>query len=95
MSDFERFLIARNDALEQTACALLWRMTHPGADASETEEDPALYDMALTGPLLDAAGKLLRRAGYAVCHPYHDEEDNPCFLTGGCGFFPCPMRKSE
>lgn len=95
MSDFERFLIARNDALEQVACALLWHMSHPGTDASETDGDPALHDMALIGPLLDVAEEILEDAGHAVCHPYYGEDETPCYLTDTCHFALCPMRKSK
>lgn len=90
--DFEDFLIAQNDELEQTAYALLWRMTHPGADISEMNAVWTDFDMAQIGPLLADAGDILLQSGFPVCHPYFGESETPCFLAGDCKFSPCPMR---
>ncbi len=92
MSDFERFLIARNDELEQTAYALLWHMTHPGADIADMVAAWGDFDMAQIGPLLEGADNILSQSGFPVCHPYYGEGETPCFLTGDCKFSPCPMR---
>lgn len=95
MSDFESFLAGRNDVLEETAHVLLWHMTHPNAEPSEAGGDYKLYDMAQIGPLLDAAEEILEGAGHAVCYPYYGEQEKPCYLTGECGFSPCPMCESK
>lgn len=90
--DFEDFLIAQNDKLEQTAYALLWRMTHPRTDISEMNEIWTDFDMAQIGPLLADAEGILLQSGFPVCHPYFGESETPCFLVGDCKFSPCPMR---
>lgn len=95
MSDFEGFLIERNDKLEQTAHELLWHMTHPNAEPSEANGDYKLYDMAQIGPLLDAAEEVLENAGINTCRPYYVENEVPCYLSGTCSFTPCPMCKSQ
>lgn len=92
MSEFEDFLIARNDELEQTAYALLWHMTHPGAEISEMGATWTDFDMAQIGPLLANAEDVLSQSGFPACHPYCGEDETPCFLTGDCKFSPCPMR---
>ena len=95
MSDFDGFLIDRNDKLEQIAHDLLWHMTHPDKEAPETNEDYKLYDMAQIGPLLDAAEEILDNAGISTCRPYYVENEEPCYLSGTCSFTPCPMCESQ
>lgn len=92
MSEFEDFLIARNDELEQTAYGLLWRMTHPKAAASEMGVRWTDFDMAQIGPLLEDVEDILGQIGTPSCHPYYDEAQTPCFMAGNCKFSPCPMR---
>lgn len=88
MSDFEDFLIAQNDGLDQAAYELLWRMTHPDADISEMDAVWTDFDMAQIGPLLDYAEDVLNQAGIPACHPYYEEAGTPCFLVGTCKFSP-------
>ncbi len=92
MSEFEDFLIAQSDVLEQLAYELLWRMAHPGADFSEAD---GCWDMAQIGPLLDCAARILNEAGLRFCRPYFGEEETPCFLMKACSFTPCPMLETK
>lgn len=92
MSEFEDFLIAQNDELEQTAYELLWRMTHPGADVSEMDDAREDFGIAQIGPLVEAAEDILQAGNTHCCHPYFDDSNTPCFLAGDCRFSPCPMK---
>ncbi len=95
MTEFEDFMIERNDELEQAAYALLWHMIHLGADASEMSEIWTDVDMAQIGPLLADAEDILSQVGIPVCHPHYGEDETPCFLTGDCKFSSCPMRQNN
>ena len=95
MSDFERFLIARDDELEQTAYTLLWHMLNPGADIKNVIYAWGEFDMAQIGPLLESAEDILSQSGIPVCHPYYGENETPCYLTGDCEFSACPMKDEE
>ena len=95
MSDFERFLTARNDVLEEAVYVLLWHMAHPDEEPSDANIDDRFCYQDRIGPVLNAAEELLENARINTCRPYYVDDEVPCYLSGTCFFAPCPMCESE
>lgn len=91
INHFESFLERRNDLLDSLAYQLLWLLTQPGVEQTETMLSEFPWDMSLIGPLLETAESLLQKAGFSTCYPFYGENEIPCIHAGQCQHPGCPL----
>lgn len=91
INHFEPFLEKRNELLDGLAYQLLWLLTQPEAELTETVLSEFPWDMSLIGPLLETAESLLRKAGFSTCYPFYGENEIPCIHADQCRHPDCTL----
>ena len=91
---FQTFLEVRNDDLSNAAFSLLNLLHQPSGDRNNPETPEFPWDMALIGPLLDAAENILQDKSFSSCYPYYEDEI-PCYQTESCKHSDCVFRQSQ
>ncbi|RFZ77605.1 hypothetical protein DS742_17470 [Lacrimispora amygdalina] len=91
---FHTFLENRNDDLSNAAFSLLALLHQPSGDRDNPETPEFPWNMALIGPLLDTAEKILQDGSFSSCYPYY-EEDIPCYRTNSCHNCDCVFRQTQ
>lgn len=85
---FQTFLDERNDELDNAAFCLLALLCQQYGHGDILEAGEFPWDMALIGPLLDAAEKILSGKSFGYCHPFYEDEV-PCYQTKSCPYRDC------
>lgn len=70
INHFEPFLEKRNELLDGLAYQLLWLLTQPEAELTETVLSEFPWDMSLIGPLLETAESLLQKLVFQPVIPF-------------------------
>lgn len=89
-SQFEHFLMERNDELDNAAYDLALKMLD--LDNQPDREKAFPWDMEIIGAMLESSQEILEEHGYAVCWPYH-EDDVPCHQTATCKKAVCSLKE--
>lgn len=89
MADFEDFLIARNDILDNAAYDLALEMLQLKEQTDSESKFP--WSMEIIGAILESTQEILQSHRYAVCWPYR-EEDVPCCQTASCTKHDCLLK---
>lgn len=89
-SQFEHFLVERNDELDNAAYDLALKMLD--LDNQPNREKAFPWSMEIIGAMLESAQEILEEHGYAVCWPYH-EDDVPCCQSATCKKTICSLKE--
>lgn len=87
--NFEDFLVARNDVLDNAAHELAMLML--SANGTPLEDDQFPWDMEIIGAILESIKSILEEEGYQICWPHH-ENTEPCIDTDSCKYEGCPLK---
>lgn len=82
---FENLLCERGDIIDNAVYKMLLEIT--GKPESELP-----WDMAMIGPIADAAQSTLASHGVHICRPYYADDEIPCYKVHNCECPACPMR---
>ena len=67
------FLCKQNDVIDNTVFQAINAISH--------KDNKLTWDMNIIGEVTDAIKQILLRHHIAICHPWHDEDNNICYST--------------
>lgn len=76
MKDAERFLIERNDDIDNAVFAAICSLVH--------EDEEIEWNMEIIGEIEDKIESMLIKRGIITCHPWYDEDGNICYKVCRC-----------
>ena len=100
--EFENFLIAKNDRIDNAAYDLICAIVSPSEYEEDDEDDVVEWDMEHIGEVVDMVKSYLEGAGFKTCHPYYEENDQlgqscrvPCSKSFSCENSSCKFKKKN
>lgn len=89
--DFDDYLCSQNEVIDSIAFELLCAMAEP---ESEAWDEPVEWNQEMIAYVVASAERALEKRGIHPCHPFYDENEQPCYLGGECKKLVCPMKRS-
>ena len=100
--EFENFLIAKNDRIDNAAYDLICAIVTPSEYEEDDEEEEVEWDMEHIGEVVDMVKSYLEEAGFKTCHPYCEENDQfgqscrvPCLKSYSCENEKCKFKQKN